>query len=88
MTVPRFAVLMALCLYIDMAGYPPSLDDLVAMTGLHRSTVNNHLDWLEGAGYLTSTSGPRTTVPTAAGRAVMPMANASDRTAPRAGVPA
>lgn len=84
MTVPRFAVLVALCLYVDLFGYPPSLDDLAEMTGLHRASVDHHLNWLERAGYVTSTSGSRTTIPTKAGVAVMPTANASERTAPRA----
>lgn len=84
MTVPRFAVLLALCLYVDLFGYPPSLDELAELTGLHRNTVDFHLNQLEAAGYVTSTSGSRTTIPTRAGVAVMPTANASERTAPRA----
>lgn len=80
----RYVVLVAVCMYLDVIGYPAALDDLAEITGLHRSTVNTHLQWLEAAGYLTSTSEPRTTVPTEAGRAVMPRANATERTAPRA----
>lgn len=79
----RYAVLVAVCMYLDVVGYPASLDDLAQITGLHRSTVNHHLDWLERAGYLTSTSQARSTVPTVAGRARVPVANATPRTAPR-----
>lgn len=88
MKAPSFVVLVAVCMYLDVIGYPASLDDLAEITGLHRSTVDYHLDWLERAGYLTSTSQPRSTVPTVAGRAVIPVANASERTAPRAVTPA
>lgn len=80
----RTVVLATIAASIDVNGYPPTIRELAAMTGRNKDTIRVHLQWLVDAGYLERTPGiPRGMRLLPRGRAVLPVANATDRTAPR-----
>lgn len=85
MTRTRRAVLTAVVMFIDVANYPPTLTDLAHILGLSPSTIAHHLGRLERDGYLELDSGTiRGIRVTDKGSDSIPLANASERTAPRA----
>lgn len=80
----RTVTLATIAACIDVNGYPPTIRELATMTGRNKDTIQADLTALTAAGHLERTPGvPRGMRLTPRGLVHVPVANATDRTAPR-----
>lgn len=87
LTARDVATVVAIAVLTDLRGYAPSLRDLGKALGLHWNSAAKRVHRLEVQGLAShSPNASRTLVLTTAGERLVPVANGSERTAPRVAV--